>query len=79
MRPPSWTIEAARWSYLNPVDAFALLRAGRVERINPAWTEMTGWTAASMNGVVSQSLQPAALVTRIAAALGVLDEDCEAA
>ncbi len=42
--PTELDIEAARWFFQNSVDVFALLRGGRVERINPAWTEMTGWS-----------------------------------
>lgn len=42
--PTELDIEAARWFFQNSVDVFALLRQGRVERINPAWTDMTGWS-----------------------------------
>ena len=43
--PTELDIEAARWFFQNAVDVFALLRAGRIERINPAWTEISGWSA----------------------------------
>ena len=42
--PTELDVEAARWFFQNSVDVFALLRGGRIERINPAWTEMTGWS-----------------------------------
>ena len=42
--PTELDIEAARWFFQNSVDVFALLRGGHVVRINPAWTDMTGWS-----------------------------------
>ena len=43
--PSELDIEAAHWFFQNSVDVFALLRGGQIARINPAWPELTGWTA----------------------------------
>jgi PAS domain S-box-containing protein len=42
--PSELDIEAARWFFQNSVDVFALLRGGKIARINPAWPELTGWS-----------------------------------
>ncbi|MDP1631859.1 MAG: ATP-binding protein [Caulobacter sp.] len=43
--PTELDIEAARWFFQNSVDIFLLVRGGAISRINPAWTELTGWAA----------------------------------
>ncbi|HEY9218249.1 MAG TPA: ATP-binding protein [Phenylobacterium sp.] len=37
--------EAAAWFFENTVDIFLVVNDGAIERSNPAWTELTGWTA----------------------------------
>ncbi len=42
--PSELDIEAARWFFQNSVDIFVLIRRGEISRINPAWTELSGWS-----------------------------------
>ncbi|MDO9223930.1 MAG: ATP-binding protein [Caulobacter sp.] len=42
--PTELDIEAARWFFQNSVDIFVLIRGGQISRINPAWTELSGWS-----------------------------------
>ena len=42
--PSELDIEAARWFFQNTVDIFVLIRGGTISRINPAWTELSGWS-----------------------------------
>ncbi|MES2032645.1 MAG: ATP-binding protein [Pseudomonadota bacterium] len=42
--PTELDIEAAHWFYQNAVDVFVLIRSGKIDRINPAWTELTDWS-----------------------------------
>ena len=42
--PTELDIEAARWFFQNTVDIFVLIRGGEISRINPAWTELSGWS-----------------------------------
>ncbi|MDP1738342.1 MAG: ATP-binding protein [Caulobacter sp.] len=42
--PSELDIEAARWFFQNAVDIFVLIRGGTISRINPAWTELSGWS-----------------------------------
>jgi PAS domain S-box-containing protein len=42
--PTELDIEAARWFFQNSVDIFVLIRGGSISRINPAWTELSGWS-----------------------------------
>ncbi len=42
--PSELDIEAARWFFENSVDIFVLIRGGAISRINPAWTELSGWS-----------------------------------
>ncbi len=42
--PSELDIEAARWFFQNSVDIFVLIRGGTISRINPAWTEVSGWS-----------------------------------
>jgi PAS domain S-box-containing protein len=42
--PSELDIEAARWFFQNSVDIFVLIRGGEISRINPAWTELSGWS-----------------------------------
>jgi len=42
--PSELDIEAARWFFQNSVDIFVLIRGGIISRINPAWTELSGWS-----------------------------------
>ena len=42
--PSELDIEAARWFFQNTVDIFVLIRGGSISRINPAWTELSGWS-----------------------------------
>ena len=42
--PSELDIEAARWFFQNTVDIFVLIRGGAISRINPAWTELSGWS-----------------------------------
>jgi len=48
--PTDLDIEAARWFFQNSVDVFALIRGGKIARINPAWEELTGWSPADTVG-----------------------------
>ena len=42
--PTDLDIEAARWFFQNSVDIFVLLQGATITRINPAWTELCGWS-----------------------------------
>ena len=42
--PSELDIEAARWFFQNSVDIFVLIRSGAISRINPAWTDLSGWS-----------------------------------
>jgi PAS domain S-box-containing protein len=42
----SGDLEAAAWVFENSADVFLVVEAGRITRTNPAWTRLTGWTAA---------------------------------
>jgi len=35
---------AADWFFLSSLDMFVILRANAIIRVNPAWTQLTGWT-----------------------------------
>lgn len=35
---------AADWFFQNSLDMFVVLRDSRIIRVNPAWTQLTGWT-----------------------------------
>jgi PAS domain S-box-containing protein len=48
--PSELDIEAARWFFQNTVDVFVLIRGGIISRINPAWTELSGWSVAETVG-----------------------------
>ena len=48
--PSELDIEAARWFFQNSVDIFVLIRGGAISRINPAWTELSGWSVAETVG-----------------------------
>ena len=48
--PSELDIEAARWFFQNTVDIFVLIRGGSISRINPAWTELSGWSVAETVG-----------------------------
>jgi PAS domain S-box-containing protein len=43
-------IEAARWFFQNTDDVFLVLEGALITRINPAWTALTGWSAADSVG-----------------------------
>jgi PAS domain S-box-containing protein len=43
-------LEAAAWVFENSADVFLVVAAGRITRTNPAWTALTGWTAAETQG-----------------------------
>ena len=43
-------LEAAAWVFDNSADVFLVVEAGCVTRTNPAWTRLTGWTAAETQG-----------------------------
>ncbi|HEX2561160.1 ATP-binding protein [Phenylobacterium sp.] len=36
--------EAAAWFFEHTVDGFVVVKDGAIERVNPAWTALTGWT-----------------------------------
>ncbi|MFT4254117.1 MAG: PAS domain S-box protein, partial [Caulobacter sp.] len=42
--------ESAQWFFENAHDLFAVVVAGRFVTVNPAWTRLTGWTAADLIG-----------------------------
>ncbi|HEY5007732.1 MAG TPA: ATP-binding protein [Caulobacteraceae bacterium] len=46
----SGDLEAAAWVFENSVDVFLVIEDGCVARANPAWTGLTGWTAAETEG-----------------------------
>jgi len=48
------SVDTANWFFANGLDIFVVLKDWGVERINPAWTEMTGWT---IEESVSQTLR----------------------
>ena len=35
---------AADWFFQSSLDMFVILRANAIIRVNPAWTQLTGWT-----------------------------------
>ncbi len=43
-------LEAAAWVFENSLDVFLVVKAGCVTSTNPAWTRLTGWTAAETQG-----------------------------
>jgi PAS domain S-box-containing protein len=43
-------LEAAAWVFDNSVDIFLVVETGLISRTNPAWTRLTGWTAAETQG-----------------------------
>ena len=43
-------LEAAAWVFDNSTDVFVVVAGGRITRANPAWTALTGWTAAETQG-----------------------------
>ncbi len=43
-------LEAAAWVFDNSVDVFLVVETGLISRTNPAWTRLTGWTAAETQG-----------------------------
>src|SRR5580693_8559708 len=46
----SGDLEAAAWVFENSLDIFLVVKDGCVSRTNPAWTRLTGWTAAETQG-----------------------------
>jgi PAS domain S-box-containing protein len=46
--PADIEVEAARWFFASTDDIFVVMRAGVVERVNPAWATLTGWTDADV-------------------------------
>jgi len=48
------SVDTANWFFDNGLDIFVVLNGWGVERINPAWTEMTGWSIAES---VTQTLK----------------------
>ncbi|PVM89136.1 PAS domain S-box protein [Caulobacter endophyticus] len=42
--------ESAQWFFENAHDLFAVVVEGRFVTVNPAWTRLTGWTAADLIG-----------------------------
>eukprot|EP01030_Chromulinospumella_sphaerica_P017903 gene17903-17747_t len=42
--------EAAQWFFASSDDIFVVLRDSVVDRVNPTWTKLTGWTEAEVNG-----------------------------
>ncbi len=46
----SGDLEAAAWVFENSVDVFLVVEAGLITRTNPAWTRLSGWTAAETKG-----------------------------
>ena len=42
--------ESAQWFFENAHDLFAVVADGRFATVNPAWTRLTGWTAADLIG-----------------------------
>ncbi len=46
----SGDLEAAAWVFDNSADVFLVIKDGCVARANPAWTRLTGWTAAETEG-----------------------------
>ncbi|MFZ5669386.1 MAG: ATP-binding protein [Pseudomonadota bacterium] len=72
--PSELDIEAARWFFQNTVDIFVLIRSDTIVRINPAWTELSGWTVGETVGrPFADFIHPAdeAIVTELVAALRV--------
>jgi len=43
--PPSMDVAAADWFFQNSLDMFVVLEKGIIARLNPAWTDLAGWTA----------------------------------
>jgi PAS domain S-box-containing protein len=43
-------MEAARWFFASSDDIFVVLREGLIERVNPTWQALTGWTEAEVIG-----------------------------
>ena len=37
--------EAAAWFFENALDVFVVVKDGAIERCNPAWSTLTGWSA----------------------------------
>ncbi len=42
--------EAAQWFFASSDDIFVVLREGVVDRVNPTWTKLTGWTQEEATG-----------------------------
>ncbi|NBU28344.1 MAG: PAS domain S-box protein, partial [Caulobacteraceae bacterium] len=42
--------EAARWFFASSEDVFVILQMGEIQRVNPAWTALTGWEASEARG-----------------------------
>lgn len=42
--------EAAQWFFASSDDIFVVLRDGVVDRLNPTWTKLTGWTEEEVLG-----------------------------
>jgi len=42
--------EAAQWFFASSDDIFVVLRDSVVDRVNPTWTKLTGWTEAEVTG-----------------------------
>ncbi len=63
----SAAFDMAGWFFENGLDVFLVLRERVVERVNPAWTTLTGWTAEETVGkninVFSHSDNPLTLTT----------------
>jgi PAS domain S-box-containing protein len=56
--PSELDVEAGRWFFQNAVDVLVLIRESRIVRINPAWTELTGWTAEETVGCPIETFIP---------------------
>lgn len=42
--------EAARWFFASSEDVFVILQQGVIQRVNPAWTALTGWEGPETDG-----------------------------
>ena len=48
--------EAARWFFASSDDVFVILQHGDIQRVNPAWTALTGWEGADCHSRPFDSL-----------------------
>ncbi|RYF90850.1 MAG: response regulator [Caulobacteraceae bacterium] len=42
--------EAAQWFFASSDDIFLVVRSGLIDRVNPTWTKLTGWSEAEVTG-----------------------------